>query len=151
MLNGVVEAMTEDKTQVVSFRMSEEIYGKLKDIAAAHGESVGDAARRMVERAVNGEPLPSPPPSPAPDPAIPGELAELRELFICLAEHEEEMRQYVNALGVRMNEVQGVVLRFWAMVWPVLPVPPWGVFGVLSPVSPPKRGEGLGGPPGGVR
>ena len=149
MLNGVVEAMTEDKTQVVSFRMSEESYRKLKDIAEAHGESVGDVMHRLAEEFVAGGSSPSPP--PAPDPAIPGELAELRKLFICLAEHEEEMRQYVNALGVRMNEVQGVVLRFWAMVWPVLPVPPWGVFGVLSPVSPPKRDEGLGEPPGRVQ
>ena len=141
MLNGVVKVMTEDKTQVVSFRMPDEIYLKLKDIAAAHGESVGDAARRMVEKAVTGEPSPAPSPSPAPDPAIPGEIAELRKLYVCLAENEEEMRQYVNALGVRMNDVQSVVIRFWAMVWPVLPVPPWGMFGVLPPLSAPKRSE----------
>lgn len=137
MLNGVVEVMTEDKTQVVSFRMSEESYRKLKDIAEAHGESVGDVMHRLAEEFVAGGSSPS----PAPDPVIPGEIAELRKLYVCLAEHEEEMRQYVNALGVRMNDVQGVVTRFWTMVWPVLPVPPWGMFGVLPPLSAPKRPE----------
>lgn len=141
MLNGVVEVMTEDKTQVVSFRMPDEIYLKLKDIAAAHGESVGDTARRMVEKAVTGEPSPAPSPSPAPDPAIPDEIAELRKLYVHLVEHEEEMRQYVNALGGRMNDVQGVVTRFWTMVWPMLQTPPWGMFGVLPQLSAPKKSE----------
>jgi len=89
---------------------------RLRDIAAAHGESGSDAARRMVEKAVTGESSPSP--SPAQELAIPGDIAEMRNLYVCLAWHEEEMRHYVSALGGRMNDVQGVVSCYlWGGLW----------------------------------
>lgn len=61
--------------------------------------------------------------STRPVPGCPGEQNQ-RKLYVCLGEHEEEMGQYVNAIGVRMNDAQGMVSRFWTIVWPMLTAPP---------------------------
>jgi hypothetical protein len=133
--------MEKDPTQVISFRVDEGVYGKLKVYAEAHTTTIGDVVRGLVEEFVAGGTQPSPDPQPSPTPGVPEELAALRKLFEELAQREENVEGYVGALGYRMNEVQVAVIKLWQMFWPGIPVPPWGPFGVPGREGSPGAGE----------
>ena len=120
----------KEPSQIISFRVTENVYGKLKECAQAEGMSVGDLVKGLVEEFAEGvETPPAPTPHPAPSP---GEVAELRKLFEELARREEELQGYTVGLGRGVGEVQMVVRQMWMTLWPGLPLPPWGMINVAA-------------------
>jgi hypothetical protein len=116
----------KEQSQVISFRVTEEVYGKLKESAQAEGMSVGDLVKGLVEEFAEGVETP---PGPAPQPApLPGEVAELKKWCEELSRREEELRVYTGALGRGLIEVETVVSRMCMILWPGVPLPPWGSF-----------------------
>jgi hypothetical protein len=118
--------MTEEKSQVISFRVSEEEYSGLKKYAESQGQSVNEAARNVVEKFLAGAPAPgpSPPPAPSPGPGLTDEVRELRRLFGELAEREEKTVRYLGDMCWRFNEVQGAVNQIMGALAPYVPLPP---------------------------
>lgn len=137
--------MADDKTQVVSLRLSDDDYGKLKKYAEDHGQSVGDAAKKVLEDFLGGN---SSVPMPQPLPGTPEDIAELKESVKKLKEYDENMMKYAGDMSWRLNEVQGVLNRVSMLlspymmppppVFPQFPPPSWGLLGAAGNV------EGLG-------
>jgi hypothetical protein len=122
--------MEEDKTQVVSLRLSEETYGKLKLYAESKGRSVSDVLRLAIEELLEKEASPAPgPPAVAVEPlapcaqAVPAEVAELRCKVESLATGQEATRRYIEGLAWRLNEVQATVNKIMVLMAPGLPPP----------------------------
>lgn len=53
--------MEIEKGEIISIRVSEELYKRLKKYADEHGESISDVCRKAIEQFLTGSPLPSPP------------------------------------------------------------------------------------------
>jgi len=135
--------MDEKTDQVISLRISEELYGKLKKYADEHSESISDTAREAIERFFGAAPVPQPPQVPG----VPSDLPrKVEELSIRL----EDTRQFINDMGMRFNQTQEVVNRIWALLspyfpppltplppMPPLPFPPW----VMSSADAGEQGE----------
>ena len=134
--------MDGDRIPVISFRVSEETYGALKKYAEENGQSVNEAARSAMEKFLSGtpgqpSPSPAPTPGPAPQPVIPAEILALPGKVQEIMRHEIEMQKYVGAMACRVGELQQEVKRLLMVVFPFMPLPPWGVMSAMgTPVIP---------------
>jgi hypothetical protein len=127
--------MEKEQSQVISCRVTEATYARLKEYADAHGESIGDVLRKLAEDFAAGSPGPSPhpsPPVPQPGQALPAEIAALPGKFQEMLNYEMQMRQYVGAMAVRMGELQKTVIGILAVMYPGVP-PPWALMGAVEP------------------
>lgn len=134
--------MEDKRTQVVSLRLADEDYEKLKKYAEDHNQSVGDVAKKVIEDFLKGS---APQPMPQPGPGTPGDITELQEKVKKLKEQEEKMMKYTGDMAWRLNEVQGVLNRVSSLLMPYMmpppqmfpqfPPPEWGLFGVAGKVE----------------
>lgn len=116
-----------DKGQMISVRLSDETFGKLKVYAESHGETMSDVARRAIEGFLTA-PVPLPSPVPAPPS---GEVLELRLRLEALERAHGETRQYIWQIAYLLNNTQKMVNQILAVlmpVYPLLPVAPAPVF-----------------------
>lgn len=138
--------MDGDRIPVISFRVSEETYGALKKYAEENGQSVNEAARSAMEKFLSGtpgqpsqpSPSPAPTPGPAPQPVIPAEILALPGKVQEIMRHEIEMQKYVGAMACRVGELQQEVKRLLMVVFPFMPLPPWGVLSAAETLAIPE-------------
>jgi hypothetical protein len=133
--------MAEEKSHVISFRMSEETYSALKNYADGQGQSVNEAARSVVEKFLAGTPGPGPGPTPPSQVTIPSEILELPGKFQAMLQYEVEIRQYVVGLSGQVGELQKAVRGMLSVMFPGMPLPPWGVMSAMDHLAIPGMGE----------
>lgn len=117
----------KDQSQVISIRVSAEVYEKVKAGAEAQGMSVGDMVRGWAEKFAAGGVVPVPPGSP-PEPVPADEVGEMKRRIDELTQRDQELQRCISAQALRISEVQAVVTRMCHILWPGYPLPPWGSF-----------------------
>jgi hypothetical protein len=107
--------MGDGRSQVISFRLTDEMYGKLKAYAEGQGESVNEAARKAVENFLSlGQ---------VPPPEIPGDQAELPGRVARLEEGMVQLRGYMKGFSQRVDTVQEMLDKLLGIVG--APMPQW--------------------------
>ena len=135
--------MDEERIQTISVRVPEETYDRLKRYAEEHGESVSDVLRRLIDGVLSGgeQPAPSPGPSPGPGPTpqpgptIPAELLELPGKVQQILAYEVQMQYQVGALAGQVGELQRAVRGILTVMFPGIPLPPWGVLSAVEKIQ----------------
>lgn len=129
--------MQEEKgIQAFTVRLPDDLYGKLKTYAETHGESLSEVTGKALEIFLA---------EAQPEPTIPGELLELPRKVREILEYEVQMRQYVGTLSGRVGELQRAVLGILAVIFPGMPLPPWGVLSAVENLAIPELEELAGG------
>jgi len=123
--------MEEKGDQMLSVRISEDLFIKLKKYSEIHGENISDSVRKAIEKLIYGVdyPVPQPPAD------ILKEILEIKKELSDLNLKEEDSRQYIEVMAGKFNEIQLAINNISLVANPFFPLPftepfpspPWAV------------------------
>lgn len=140
----------DSTSQMLSIRLSDEVFEKLRKYAEEHNETMSDSARRGIENLLSGSggPVIQPPGN------VLQEILEIKKQINYLSGREEETRRYISDLSWRLNELQGVLGTVLGLLapyfpppfpvpFPQFPLPPWIASADAQSASPAARSDDL--------
>jgi len=125
----------EKGDQMLSLRISEELFMGLKKYSQLHNENISDSVRKAIEKLVNSDDEPVHQPSSD----ILKEILEIKNSLKEINFREKGYRDYLEAVGCRINDLQLGVNNVSLVACPFMPLP----FSEAFPLPPGAAGEGL--------
>ena len=134
--------MEEKGDQMLSVRISEDLFIKLKKYSEEQGENISDSVRKAIEKFIYGvnNPVPEPPDDIL---FLKKEILGIKRNLSDLNSKEEDSRQYIEVMAGKFNEVQLAINNISLVANPfvplpfpfVFPAPPWAAGVVLGDVQ----------------
>ena len=111
--------MEEKGDQMLSLRISEELFMGLKKYSQLHNENISDSVRKAIEKLVNSDDEPVHQPSLD----ILKEILEIKNSLKEINFREKGYRDYLEAVGCRINDLQLGVNNVSLVCSPFMPLP----------------------------